>query len=78
MKYPFWCVDSKDDRSEMMAYVESKDKLLDLWPDAFEIEGHAMRGVLYTRAYKKPSWIGDPLYKKVFGDFQPEVLEKED
>lgn len=37
IEYPYWCTGSGDGYSVMVAYIESTERLLQLWPEASEI-----------------------------------------
>jgi hypothetical protein len=63
--YPYWCSgetigqaeDGSDDRSVVVAYIDSVEQLLEFWPDAEKIDVFDQDAkISFTDRFQKPDW----------------------
>ena len=60
--HPYWCTGYSGDGEIpiVVAYVESEANLVELWPDAIEIElGDPVTEYQFSDRFPKPSWLID-------------------
>ena len=56
VKYPFWCSGYGEDFSVVIAYVDSVDELMELWPEASNLDIEERESITFTDRFLKPSW----------------------
>ena len=56
VKYPFWCSGYGEDFSVVIAYVDSVDELMELWPEASNLDIEERESITFTDRFPKPSW----------------------
>lgn len=56
--HPYWCSGYSAEGSILIAYVESKEQLLKLWPDALNIDmgGDPEGSYSFSDRFAKPEW----------------------
>lgn len=59
IKYPFWCTGYAGDGSYtiLVAYVDSEQALMDLWPEAYDLDIEEVDSYTFTDRFKKPGWF---------------------
>ena len=56
VKYPFWCTGYGENYSVVVAYVDSVDELMELWPEASNLDIEERESITFTDRFPKPSW----------------------
>ena len=56
VKYPFWCSGYGENFSVVIAYVDSVDELMELWPEASNLDIEERESITFTDRFPKPSW----------------------
>ena len=56
VKYPFWCSGYGENFSVVIAYVDSVDELMELWPEASNLDIEERAEITFTDRFPKPSW----------------------
>lgn len=56
VKYPFWCTGYGENHSVVVAYVDSVDELMELWPEASNLDIEGRESITFTDRFPKPSW----------------------
>ena len=88
IKHPYWCTGFEDADSEdapgnpiLVAYADSDDAILQLWPEAERIESEEVEGYHFTSRFPRPDWLkeevsdGPPADPKVGRLLGPADLE---
>lgn len=57
IKHPYWVTGYGDDYSIIVAYADSEEQILGLWPEAAEIESTDPDGYQFTDRFPKPGWF---------------------
>ena len=53
---PYWCTGENDVSFIIVAYADSEEVLLQLWPEAEHMESEVVDGIVFTDRFKKPEW----------------------
>ena len=56
VKYLFWCTGYGENHSVVVAYVDSVDELMELWPEASNLDIEERESITFTDRFPKPSW----------------------
>lgn len=56
IQYPYWCTGESDNSFVLIAYVNNIDELIDLWPEASEIENEEVGEIFFSDRFPKPNW----------------------
>ena len=56
VKYPFWCSGYGENFSVVIAYVDSVDELMELWPEASNLDIEERDSIIFTDRFPRPSW----------------------
>lgn len=57
IKHPYWCTGYSGDNSIIVAYADSEDEILELWPEAQELDVTEVSQYLFTDRFPKPDWF---------------------
>lgn len=57
IKHPYWVTGYGDDYSIIVAYADSEEQILELWPEAAEIESTDADAYQFTDRFPKPDWF---------------------
>lgn len=58
IKHPYWCTGyNSDDDPIVVAYADSEEQILELWPEADAIEFKQADKYLFTTRFPKPDWL---------------------
>lgn len=55
--HPYWCTGSGDDYSIIVAYADSEAQILELWPEAYDIDAEFAESYKFTDRFPKPDWF---------------------
>ena len=56
IQYPYWCTGENDNCYVLVAYVDDIDELMDLWPEASNIESEPVDKIYFSSRFSKPDW----------------------
>lgn len=56
IKYPYWCTGENSDSFIIVAYAENKEQIMELWPEAFDIQIEDVKEIVFTTRFPKPKW----------------------
>lgn len=69
IKHPYWCSGSRVDAHMLVAYVESTEELLKLWPDAIDIDVMEENAVVtFSGRFPRPDWYKEPACIVIHGN----------
>ena len=58
IKHPYWCSGYSDTHNILVAYVDDLDQLLELWPDAENVDiMEEDTEYSFTDRFPKPDWL---------------------
>lgn len=57
IKHPYWITGYGDRYSVIVSYADSKQYILDNWPEAKELEIESVEGYVFTSRFPKPDWF---------------------
>ena len=57
IKHPFWCSGHGENFSVVIAYVDSVDELMELWPEASNLDVEECDEIIFSDRFPKPSWF---------------------
>lgn len=57
IKHPYWCTGSGDGYSIIVAYADNEAEILELWPEATQIDAEGVEGYTFTSRFRKPDWF---------------------
>lgn len=60
VKHPYWCSGYGDDYSIVIAYADSEEDILRLWPEASEIDAEEVTEYYFSDRFPKPEWLKLP------------------
>lgn len=56
IQYPYWCTGENESSFVLVAYVDNIDELMDLWPEASNIESEKVDKIFFSDRFQKPDW----------------------
>jgi len=59
IKYPYWVSGENEESFIIVTYCENKNEIIELWPEAHDIELEKVDNVEFSGRFPKPEW-----YKK--------------
>ena len=63
IKHPYWVsgeeASGSNDRAILIAYADDEAQIMELWPDAEEIEYEEVNGYKFTTRFIKPEWFNE-------------------
>lgn len=61
IKHPYWCTGSGEDSDgdfwTIVAYADSEEEILSLWPEACEIDAEERDEYTFTSRFPRPDWL---------------------
>lgn len=58
IKHPYWCTGyDVDDNAIIVAYADNEDEILELWPEAENIDSEDASDYVFTGRFPKPDWL---------------------
>lgn len=59
IKYPYWCTGETNDTFIIIAYADNVEQILELWPEAYDIETEEVNEIKFSDRLRKPEWYND-------------------
>lgn len=56
IQYPYWCTGENANYFILVAYVDNINKLMDLWPEATNIDSEEVDKIVFSGRFPKPDW----------------------
>ncbi len=59
VKHPYWCTGyTNEDKPIMVAYADSKEQILEFWPDAEQLDVMSTEDeYTFTSRFPRPDWM---------------------
>ena len=58
IKHPYWCSGyDADDNPILIAYADNEEQILELWPEAINIDSEKTSDYIFTSRFPKPDWF---------------------
>ncbi len=63
IKHPYWCTGyaANGDHSIIVAYADNEAQILELWPEARDLDVEAVDGYSFSDRFPCPDWIKEAL-----------------
>jgi hypothetical protein len=55
--HPYWCTGHGDGYAIIVAYADNSEQILELWPEAFDLDVTQVEGYVFTDRFPKPDWF---------------------
>lgn len=56
IKYPYWVSGEGDGYAIVVAYADNKEQIIELWPEATNIDIEERDEITFTDRFAKPTW----------------------
>lgn len=57
IKHPYWWAGMSGDRYVVVAYADSEEQILELWPEAENLDYEECDDYTFTSIFSKPRWL---------------------
>lgn len=59
IKYPYWCTGENEGSFILVAYVDTIEELLELWPEATDLDGKEEDEIFFSSRFPRPDWYNE-------------------
>lgn len=57
--HPYWCSGDGEGYSIVVAYADNEEQVLDLWPEATDLDSEEAEEYMFTSRFPKPRWFNE-------------------